>query len=415
MRYFNIAARALNRPLLMAPDYASHFFAALGQRFGVDGLVDTSGRMIEAEGLPALAAAYGRSAGIGKLYTDDRGVAIIPIDGTLVHKSGYVGAQSGMTGYDGIASQIKAALSDKSVSGIMLDIDSPGGEVAGVADLARLISAANKPVWAHANENAASAAYWLASASNRVLLSETAAAGSVGVLLAHMDSSQALASEGRVVTLIYSGAHKVDGNPFEALPERVRASLQSEVDALRAIFAGAVAFTRGMSEHDVLATEARTYTGADAIKVGFADAVISFDSAMNEFVDFLKPAGNGVKKRGVAKMEDIDNNPAQSSIEAAVKAGAAAERERISAILKSESAKGREQTATAFALETNMTSAEAVAVLGSVPVQPKNDAASVLGKMGASQTVVPDDIGVAGAVGREPSLADNLRALKIIK
>jgi capsid assembly protease len=402
--YPHLAARALNKPLLLDASYARIFFAALGQRLQIEALTDVSGQAHSVVQMSALAAGYGRRASSDKLYSVQGSVAILPVDGTLVHKSGYVGSSSGVMGYDGLDAQIKAANADPAIRGILLDVNSPGGEVSGVKELANAIKGSAKPVWAHGNELAASAAYWTASAASRLYLSDTAEVGSIGVLMAHADYSKAMDKAGIQVTLIHSGANKVDGNPYAALPADVRTSFQADIDQLRQLFASIVAANRGITTEQVLQTEARLYRGQAAVEIGLADGVKSFDETLQDFQQFLSPSGASMKGK---RMSTHDANasaaPAggefthtQAQIDAAraeghaqgLQAGATAERTRITGIMSSEAAAGREATAKEFALSTNMSAEDALRVLATVPVS-GNLSAKVLNEMSATTPVKP--------------------------
>ena len=168
-----------------------------------------------------------------------------------------------------------------------MEIDSFGGEVAGVFDLADRIRAirGSKPVWAFVAEHAFSAGYALASQADRILLPRTGAVGSIGVVVLHADMSGQLDQDGVRVTLIHSGRHKVDGNPYQPLPEGVRDDIQREIDVLRFLFAETVAAGRaGRLSHDAaLATEAATFRGADAIAAGLADEVTDLARGFSAF------------------------------------------------------------------------------------------------------------------------------------
>ena len=120
-----------------------------------------------------------------------------------------------MTGYNGIIARLQQAASDPMVDGILLDMDTPGGMVAGAFDCADIIARVRdiKPVWALANDMNCSAAQLLASAASRRLVTQTARTGSIGVMMAHSNYGAALEKQGVEITLIYSGSHKVDGNP----------------------------------------------------------------------------------------------------------------------------------------------------------------------------------------------------------
>jgi signal peptide peptidase SppA len=223
------------------------------------------------------------------------GVAVIEVSGVLVHRGAWIGQSSGQTSYEGIAAQLAAAASDPAVRGIALEIDSFGGEVAGVFDLADAIRAARsaKPVWAFVAEHAFSAGYALASQADRIILPRTGAVGSIGVVVMHADLSGQLSDTGVTVTLIHSGAHKVDGNPYAPLPDPVRARIQGEIDAIRSLFAETVAAGRGRSltAEAALATEAECLRGAEAVAAGLADEVSDPASAFAAFAAAVNGRG----------------------------------------------------------------------------------------------------------------------------
>jgi capsid assembly protease len=285
MLHARIAARAFNTPLLVEPSKAMAFLSGLGPRIlgrRVE-MVDGSDTPDNTTALPARASllagslteSYQRHGDTPYPVID--GIAVIEISGVLIHRGGWIGQSSGQTSYEGIAAQIEAAASDPAVRGIALEIDSFGGEVAGVFDLADRIRAirAQKPVWAFVAEHAFSAGYALASQADRIVLPRTGALGSIGVVVLHADLSGQLDQDGVRVTLIHSGQHKVDGNPYEPLPEGVRDDIQREIDVLRFLFAETVAAGRAgrLSQEAALHTEAATFRGADAVAAGLADEV----------------------------------------------------------------------------------------------------------------------------------------------
>ena len=383
--FAHIAARAYNQPLLLNPAYAGFLFSYLNSRVGFNSMVTASGEELDKEGMANLAGSYkprsmvqpveGDAASLYYAVTD--GVAVLSIDGSLMHKSGYIGSSSGAMGYDGIAAQIDSANRNPNVRGILLDVNSPGGEVAGCQALADKIKASAKPVWAIANEQAASAAYWIASSASRLMVTDMAEVGSIGVLTAHADFSNQLEADGVKVTLIFAGAHKVDGNPYEALPEAVRADFQANIDALRQKFASAVAANRGKTAGAVLGTEARMYRGQDAVDNKLADAVMSYDQTLAEFKSFLT-AGKG--RKGGSTMttsnagltgDTISTAEATALVAAesvtARNAGAVAERARISAILTHPEAEGRQEQAQVLALTEGLSAETAGALLATMP------------------------------------------------
>jgi len=302
MKFAHVAQQMFNRPLLLEPRKADIVVAALADRLGIVQLSTVrDGRQValDAEALSGeKMAALEDDPARYKPYTVSDGVAVIPIEGILVNKWG-LHPYSGLTGYDGIMVKLLEANEDPDVEAIVLEIDSCGGEVAGCQDLADMIFAVSqrgggdKPVWAILSEVAYSAAYWLASACDRIILPETGGVGSIGVLVMHVDWQDALDEAGIKVSLIHAGSHKVDGNPYEHLPKDVRDSLQEEVEDIRLMFAGAVAQNRGLKLEDVLATEARCYPGGSrngrrtALDAGLADAVMSPMEAWTELQSAL--------------------------------------------------------------------------------------------------------------------------------
>ncbi|CUH70023.1 Putative signal peptide peptidase SppA [Thalassovita autumnalis] len=299
MLHVRIAARAFNTPLLVEPTKAMAFLSGLGSRI--------LGRQVElSDGYAAhdITAATPARASIlaGNLterlqqhgnapYPVVDGIAVIEIAGVLIHRGGWIGQSSGQTSYEGIAAQIEAAKRDPSVRAVALEIDSFGGEVAGVFDLADQIRALrrDKPVWAFVAEHAFSAGYALASQADRILLPRTGAVGSIGVVMMHADLSGQLDQDGVRVTLIHSGQHKVDGNPYEPLPENVQDDIQREIDVLRFLFAETVAAGRAerLNQDAALATEAATFRGTDAVAAGLADEVIDLTRGFARFRESL--------------------------------------------------------------------------------------------------------------------------------
>jgi len=290
--YPHLATRLFNVPIAIAPHKAEIVIAALADRFGITQLFRQDGEalMFANGGARAfLEEADDSSQAQYKPYDVAEGVARIPIEGTLVHKLGTLHPFSGMTGYDGIRILLKLALDDPDVQAIMLDIDSPGGEVAGCFDLVDAIYEArgSKPIWAVLTESAYSAAYAIASAADRIIVPRTGGTGSVGVICMHVDMSQALSKAGINVTLIHYGSLKADGNEFNPLPKQTLARFQADVDAMGEIFVETVARNRDLTPKRVRSTQAGTFLGADGVEIGFADAVMAPDEAFASLLDEL--------------------------------------------------------------------------------------------------------------------------------
>lgn len=282
-----LASLVFNQPHAITPEAAEAIVAALQGRIGdVDLDLAALGRDVE----PLANAFVGRpaldenKAWRGYRMTD-KGVAIVPIRGELVNRGAWLGASSGLVSYEGLRHSLRNAAADPAARAIVLDIDSPGGQVTGMADTADLVRtiAETKPVVAVANGLAASAAYGIASAASRIVVGRDAHVGSVGVVYMHADRSRQLDKAGIKVTLIHAGARKVDGNPFQPLPEDVRGDIQTRIDEAYGSFVALVREGRPqLSDAAIRQTEARLYMGHDAVARGLADDVSTFDSAVAE-------------------------------------------------------------------------------------------------------------------------------------
>lgn len=205
------------------------------------------------------------------------GIAILPVLGTLVRRSSYIDAASGLTSYHDIEAMAEQAFSDPMVKAVLLEIDSSGGEAGGVFDLAQrlrqLAHTSGKPLWAIADEAALSAAYAIAAAADRLWVTRTAEVGSIGVVAVHVDESVADAKAGLAYTFLHAGAHKVDGHPHAPLPAPVAADIQADIDQLHTQFISLVAGFRRLTPEAIRDTEARVYRGEAAIQVGLADQI----------------------------------------------------------------------------------------------------------------------------------------------
>ncbi|MDE9557028.1 S49 family peptidase [Xenorhabdus bovienii] len=283
MNLAHLAQRLFNVPLAIHPRKAEVVMAALTDRFGITKIQAGMDWDDEDESF----SRRKRDTGYDVL----EGIAVIPVQGTLVQKLGSLRPYSGMTGYDGIRQVFLTALHDPKVKGICLDIDSPGGEVAGCFDLADLIyqSRGDKPIHAILNENAYSAAYAIASAADKIYVPRTGGVGSVGVIVIHCDWSQRIKEDGLTVTIITYGDRKAESNPYTKLSDKARQSIQDDIDVMGKLFVSTVARNRGISEKIIRDTQAACFLAADGVQLGLADAVATPDDAfqtlMNEVGD----------------------------------------------------------------------------------------------------------------------------------
>lgn len=383
-----------------------------------------------------LCAAYGfgESREQNKPFAFAGGVAIIPVHGTLINRFGQ--SWGSVTGYNFIRSQINMAIADDDVEAIVLDLNSYGGEAAGCFELAADIRNArsSKPILGVIDSNCYSACYAIGSACSQLVITPSGGAGSVGVVSMHVNMSKFLDSVGFEVTLIASGDHKVDGNPFEALPKSVKADIKAGVDKTRVEFATLVGTNRNMDVDDVLNTEARIYRAEDAVSLGLVDAIATPTEAVQAFLNEL----SGSKQKGVKKMSTTvtqpgAQTPATPGTEAAAAPAAAAptvdqaavasqaradERARVAGIMGCEAAKERQTLANHLALNTDLSVEAAQAILNASPTeqkagtqaQPAAAANQFKQAMDADKhpEVTPDGAAAKGQGDEEMSLADQV-------
>lgn len=209
-------------------------------------------------------------------------VAIVPILGMVTLRGGVVGCAPTVSSL-AMRDQVRELAADSSVHAIVLEFDSPGGEVDGTPELATAIKEARaaKPVVAMVNSIAGSAAYWLASQADQIVVTPSGAVGSIGVYVMHKDDSKAAEAQGMKVTVISAGKYKADGVVGPMSEEGV-AYVQAQVDQMHQAFMGDVAKGRGVSIDDVRKGygQGRMVFAKAAVAQGMADAIGPMDEAI---------------------------------------------------------------------------------------------------------------------------------------
>jgi signal peptide peptidase SppA len=215
-------------------------------------------------------------------------VSVLPLHGVITPKADLMTEMSGGTSVDRFRADLLSAVDDKDVSAIVLDVSSPGGMTDMIPELAADIREARgrKPIVAVANTKAASAAYWLASQADEIIVTPSGSVGSVGVFAAHDDLSGAMEKAGVKTTLVSAGKDKTLGNPYEPLSEDARAMIQEHVDEMYQMFTADVAKGRRVPVADVRGGfgEGRMLTAKNAVKAGMADSVATLQATVDRFV-----------------------------------------------------------------------------------------------------------------------------------
>jgi len=273
VKLIRIAETIFNTPLMIAEDKWNGILHVIGPRFDLD---TSSLPKVEAR---EVSETERSCAG----YVVRNGIGIIGIHGPLMHRllaSDY--PSGGPTTYADIRCAFDTAMDDDTVQQIVMDIDSPGGEVNGAFDLADHIyqCRGKKPITAMVNESCYSAAYLIASAASKIILPRTGGAGSIGVIATHVDQSVWNEKTGLAVTHVFAGARKADMTPHRPLSSEAMERLQEMVTDTYKLFVDTVARNRGMSKQAVIDTEAGIYAGKKAVFVGLADEVATVDKTM---------------------------------------------------------------------------------------------------------------------------------------
>lgn len=285
--------------------------------------------------LKALEARLGRPLGNTMRATVRDGIAIIPVEGPVFRRANLVTEMSGATAFSTLATDFAEALSNPSITGILLQIDSPGGEVNGTSEFAQMVEAATKPVWAYVGGLGASAAYWIASAADKIIAADTAQLGSIGVMAGY-SIKDAKAGEKSFRFVSSQSPNKNASPDTDAGAQQI----QANVDALAQVFIDAVSRNRNTTAENVVnyMGAGAVFVAAEALERGMVDAIGTFEGTLQQMkteshMDFSKLTVASltearadlvaeIQASAVAGVEKVD-------IEAIKAEAATAERDRI--------------------------------------------------------------------------------------
>lgn len=211
-------------------------------------------------------------------------IAVLPVHGILTQRGSLDDMSEPTTSMMRLTAAVRTAAADSAIAGIVLDVDSPGGSVNGVQELADAIYSAkqSKPVIAVANSLAASAAYWVACQAGELYAAPGAEVGSIGVYTMHTNVSEAMKQRGVAVEMISAGKYKTEANPYEALSDEARVHIQAMVDQHYDAFVRAVARGRNTTQTAVRAEmgQGRVYMPDQAQRAGMIDGTLTLDQAV---------------------------------------------------------------------------------------------------------------------------------------
>jgi signal peptide peptidase SppA len=344
----------------------------------------------------AVAARLGRALDNTQVTEIRNGVAILPVSGPLFRYANLFTSISGASSYDVLAQDFIAAVENTDVKAILLNVDSPGGDANGCSEFADMIYAARekKAIFAYIGGDGCSAAYWIASAAQEIVVSDTAMVGSIGVVVGITDRKDADAKNGIKNYEIVSTQ-----SPYKRVDPGTdvgRSKIQQTIDALADVFVGKVARNRGVSSEKVLSDfgQGGTFIGQAAVAAGMADRLGTFEGVLAEMASGKSIASVGMRSpvaaekiatKEVIKMdakklreeypalvEKIEAEAKASvqlpDVDAACISAAAQERDRVFGIIGCDAAKGREALALALAKKPGMASEDAQEILAASPV-----------------------------------------------
>lgn len=295
MRLLRLLTAFAATPWAMSPDRLEAAIAVLneaanrGHDVQVRAEVETEAPRPSA----SLFALDGKPAGSG---TQQSVVAVIPVWGVISHRAHMVDdiCGPGGTSTEKLSRAVNSAIADPNVKAIVFDVDSPGGSVFGVQEVADEIFKARgtKPILANANSLAASAAYWIATAADELYVTPSGEVGSIGVYAAHVDVSKAQELKGLKTTLVSAGKYKIEGHPYGPLEEEAATQMQARVNDYYDAFTKAVGKFRGVGVDAVRGGfgEGRTVGAKQAVTEGMANGVETLQETINRAAKLARQA-----------------------------------------------------------------------------------------------------------------------------
>lgn len=212
-------------------------------------------------------------------------VAVLPLFGTIFPRGNLMTEMSGATSAERFGAKFAELLRDPDVGAIVLDVNSPGGAASGIEEVSKQVFDARgqKPIVAVVNHLMASAAYWIGSSADEIVVTPSGDVGSIGVFAVHEDWSVALDKAGVKVSIIKEGKYKAEGNPYQPLGEEARAAIQTRVREVYDAFVEAVARNRSVNPAAVRGGfgEGRVVGAREAVKLGMADRIATLEETVN--------------------------------------------------------------------------------------------------------------------------------------
>jgi len=303
-RYAHVLSFALSHPWAVLPEMMPVVAGILARHIaGLDSSAEIAAALVNRKNLPQPRAGS---------------VAIIPVYGVIAPRMNLFSEYSGGTTFEKLTGQLRQVMANADVKTIVLDIDSPGGSVAGAAEFSAELrkARAKKPILAVGQYTMASAAYHLASACTEIIAAPSACTGSIGCYWMHDDLSEALAQLGIKRTFVSAGEGKLDGNETEALSVSAKARRQATVDSMYGAFVDAVVTGRGKGmTADRVRTEwkAHVYESPDALKLGMIDSIATLDDTLQRVLSASPDAADQRAALDFTSPVDTSQEPARAT------------------------------------------------------------------------------------------------------
>ena len=289
MRFANILKQVYTEPWLIDPE-THHQICQIVQDHISGAAHDPGGRLEEfrAQAEERQAKSDDRLTWIMSIQSN---IAVIDVSGVIGHRLGMFAEMSGAIGTETVERSIDLALENPDVEGILLIVDSPGGTVTNVPELADKISSAKfeKPLVAFTSSMMCSAGYWIASGADMIVATGSSCVGSIGVYSAFIDQSRAFEMQGLKTEVFKTGKFKGMGMPGLPLTEDQRELMQDRVDEIFVDFTASVIFNRDVENS---ALQGQSFSGNEAKKLGLVDVIGGVDVAISELEAIIQARMN---------------------------------------------------------------------------------------------------------------------------
>jgi signal peptide peptidase SppA len=281
-------------PLLITPQLEETIYSYLSER--------NNGEILQ-----ELSVAQQLEKASGSLgATSEGGVGVLSVDGPLTYQTTGFEPLCGGTSYQSLLEQAKQLGADPSVSSVVMDVDSGGGQAYSVFESANDIKAAlnGKPLIAYVDGTSASAAYALSSVADEIIVNPMAEVGSIGVVVRMQNDSEKKKMEGVKDVYVYAGDSKIPYAEDGEFREDFISDIQSKVDVLYEEFVSHVAEARNISAEVVRGTQAKTFEANKAIELGLAESIEASKEEAEEKLNASVEANSEMFQEVAAKADE---------------------------------------------------------------------------------------------------------------